>query len=77
MTPLMDCVNHHPASTTVAVNVEFHGAQVWRSDFPQGAGLAYVADRDYSQVRQCQDLGLYLVPVLVPFSLVPFRTCLL
>lgn len=50
MTPLMDFVNHHPASNTVAVNAEFRGAQAWRADFPQGLGLAYLSDRDYSQV---------------------------
>lgn len=48
MTPLMDCVNHSPASSTVAVNAEFRRPQPWRPDFPEGFGLAYVADRDYN-----------------------------
>jgi hypothetical protein len=56
MTPLMDCVNHNPASSTVAVNAEFRRPQPWRADFPEGFGLAYVADRDYSPVSASHGL---------------------
>ncbi len=51
MTPVLDFLNHHPTSTSVAVNIEFRGPQEWRSDFPDGPALGYVADRAYAKVR--------------------------